>query len=227
MAGSAAFLEEYVALIGAMAKDCDSSYVPEFMLGMSAYDAKNYVSQHLSTYSIYDQHRYALSKDDWQTRYENLNDAIMEDGVYFMYEDSPTHAKENMKEAYVRKEIMKEDLKKMGSFDKYFGSEGRAMRKYVKTVESALKNAGFTEKAVQEAMYDSARSASLENEYEGCHIYLDLKYKAHADGSEAEFEREFRMRNINDYTVDETDNVKDKVQFNPGDVESLPKNRRR
>ena len=223
MSGSAQFLEEYVAIIGAMAKDVDSSYEPEFMLGMTASDAKNYVSGHLNSFTIHDQLRHSLSKDDWQTRFENLNDATMEDGEYLNYETATTGGKGNMKETYMRKEMIKADLKSMNFFKRYFSQEGKMMRKYIKTAEEALKKAGFTKTAAREAEIESTRTAALENEYEGCYIYIDSKFTAHAEGREAEFEHEFRMRNINDDTTLENENVKESVQFKAGDIDNVSK----
>jgi hypothetical protein len=217
-------LEEYVAIIGAMAKDVDSSYEPEFMLGMTVNDAKNYVSHHLNTFSIHDQMKHSFAKDNWQKRFENLNDATMEDDAYLDYSSASTGEKDNMKEAYMHKELVKAELKEMNFFKRYFSAEGKMMRKYIKTAEEALKKVGFTKKAAREAEIEYTRTAALDNEYEGCHTYMENKFTAHAEGREEEFEREFRLRNINDDTVAENDNVKEPVNFREGDFESLSKN---
>ena len=224
MSGSSGFLEEYVNLIGAMAKDVDAGYEPEFMLGMTVSDAKNYVSHHLNTYSLYEQTKHSLSKDNWQVRYENLSEATMEDDEYLDYSTATTGQKENMKESYIRKQIVQEELNNMNIFKRYFSSEGKKMRAFVKAAEDALKKVGFTKKAAREAEIEYTRTASLENEYEGCHTYMDLKFTAHAEGREEELEREFRLRNINDDTVAENDNNKEVVQFKAGEIDGASKN---
>ena len=224
MSGSSGFLEEYVNLIGAMAKDVDAGYEPEFMLGMTVSDAKNYVSHHLNTYSVYEQTKHSLSKDNWQVRSENLSEATMEDDEYLDYSTATTGQKENMKESYIRKQIVQEELNNMNIFKRYFSSEGKKMRAFVKAAEDALKKAGFTKKAAREAEIEYTRTASLENEYEGCHTYMDLKFTAHAEGREEELEREFRLRNINDDTVAENDNNKEVVQFKVGEIDGASKN---
>ena len=224
MSGSAGFLEEYVNLIGAMAKDVDGSYEPEFMLGMTVSDAKNYVSHHLNTYNLYEQTKHGLSKDNWQVRYENLSDATMEDDEPLDYNTATVGQKENMKEAYIRGQIVQEELNNMNIFKRYLSSEGRKMRAFVKATEDALKSAGFSKKAAREAEIEYSRTATLENEYEGCHIYMENKFTAHAEGREEEFEREFRLRNINDDTAVENDNNKEVVQFKVGEIDGASKN---
>ena len=183
MAGAPQFLEEYVSIIHAMAKDIDDKYEPEFMLGMDAGEAKNYVSAHLNTYTCYDQTVHSLQQEGWEAAMELVRSSTYSKvkDEYRNYATSNETRQGNMKETYVRKEHVKKQLKNMGFFKKYFSEEGRNMRKYVKAAESALTKVGFTERAAKEAEIEFGRTATLENEYEACYKYMDKKFKAHAE----------------------------------------------
>ena len=122
MAGSPRFLEEYVSIIHAMAKDIDDKYEPEFMLGMDAREAKNYISAHLNTFTRYDQTVYGLQQEGWEEAMDLVRVSTYSKikNEYRDYATADESRQCGMRETYVRKEHVKKQLKDMGFFKKYF-----------------------------------------------------------------------------------------------------------
>ena len=215
MAGAPQFLEEYVSIINVMAKDIDDKYEPEFMLGMDAKEAKNYVSAHLNTFTSYDQTVYGLQQEGWEEAMNLVRSSTYSKtkNEYHNYAKSNETRQGNMKETYVRKEYVKKQLQDMGFFKKYFSEEGRNMRRYVKAAESALKKVGFTERAAKEAEIEFGRTATLEKEYEACYKYMDDKFKAHAEGKNDILKEQATNRN----------NQREHIHFKKGEIDTSVK----
>lgn len=171
------FLEDYVSIIEAMAKDIDETYKPEYMLGMSASDAKNLISAQLSSYSRYEEAEYRLETDGWEV----AQDTAKSSGFPKLDEDQRDYAKFDeedqglVKETYIRKMIVEKKLSSMGFFEKIFSSKGRAMRNFVKTAERVLKDVKFPKAAEKEAEYEYSYSVAAEGEYKLYHSLIEEK----------------------------------------------------
>ena len=191
MSGATAFLEQYVDMITAMAKDIDATFEPEFMLGIASKDAKNLVSGFLSSYSRYDESKHTLKTEGWETafelvercRYSRFEDKVRE------YSKADENVQNDIKETYIRKKIVQEELNSHGFFWRLFHrSDVKTMRNYIGAAERALADVGFPKEAAKEADADFAQSAALETEYAACHDYFDEKFKAEAERLQAENE---------------------------------------
>lgn len=182
MASPAQFLEQFTNIIGAMAKDLDPSYAPKYMLGLSAREAKNLVSDQLNSYTCLDETMYSLKRDGWEealrlveiTRKDVLTNEIRD------YATTDDEHKAGMYHLHVRKEAVKKELKDNGFWWRLFNrSEAKQMRAYITAAENALRDVNFTEEAKIEAAAEFAKAAALESDYQLSYELVDKNYKDH------------------------------------------------
>ena len=196
------FLEEYISIIDAMAKHCDKTYEPKFMLGMNETEVKFMISNHLNTFSRLEETKYRMRTQGWEesladiekSRYSRVNNAIR------IYANQDENEKSYIKETYIRKKAVKEELDKMGFFAKYFSAEGRAMRKYVKTAERALKDVEFPKHMEKQTEIEYCGSAVGEFEFETNYKFVEERFKQEQEKAQ---ERE----NLEEKKIEQKENV--------------------
>ena len=233
MSNAMSFLEEYVSIINAMAKDVDDTYEPEFMLGMELSESQNLIDEHLNAYTRFEQSKYNFKTNGWRYALKFIEEArySKEDKAVRNYATSDEVEQSKMKETYVRKQMVKDELATMGFFQKYFSFQGIAMRYYVRTAERALKDVKFPKEAEREAVEDFAKSVTAENEYQVYHNVVAEKYQEYAASKIAAqqptvnttVKEEKPIVNDVQKTVTEQKNEKESVSILPEDLNGTKK----
>ena len=180
MARPAKFLEEYTEIIGAMAKDIDNTYAPEFMLGMTSREAKNLVSDQLNIFTRFEETMYTLKRDGWNEALNIVNQVKFskENNRIRNYATADEEHQAGMMDVYMRKEGVKKELSSKNFFWRLFSSEGRAMRNYVKVAEDALKAVNFPEEAAKSAEVEYAQASAIETAYEESYREIDNRFES-------------------------------------------------
>ena len=183
MAKEAEFLEEYVSIINSMAMDIDSSHEPTFMLGMDINEAKELVNVHMNAFTKQDNLRFTLKSNGWE--YEARNAARTKESFTtprkVEYNNATEEEKGKIKEAFICKEIVKEELKSIGFFRKYFTKEGKAMRDYLKVLDDTLKEVSFPREEHAAVKQEFSRGNMTDGDSKVVNSYIDLKYGMHVN----------------------------------------------
>ena len=233
MANAVSFLEQYISIINAMAKDADDTYEPEFMLGMELSEAQNLINFHLDAYTRLEQAKHDLKTNGWRYALKLVEDArySKQDKTVRNYATADEEEQGKMSETYIRKQMVKEELETMGFFQKYFSIQGILMRYYVRTAERALKDVKFPKEAEERAVNEFSKSVTLENEYEIYHNAVAEIYTEHAKSKNVEQQPTTNIANNekkkgdNDLqkTVTEQINKKGSVSILPKDLNDTKK----
>ena len=184
MAKAPEFLEEYVHIINCMAEEVDSSYEPTFMLGMKAEETKELAKAHVNAYTQYEYLKQSLLTDDWEISKGIAERAKISSftGNPIKYNSATDDQKLRIRETYIHAEIVKQELKNMGFFRKYFSTLGRTMRDYLKTAENSLKAVEFPKKAEDATKREFERSMMPDSDANTILNYVDEKYSRFARG---------------------------------------------
>ena len=158
------FLLGYVEIANECVKELHPAYVPPFMFGMKQKAVKNILKKQFESYTRRDEARYELLNADsissWREDVEFSRAG--NDGKVREYEKESDVNKGYIKETYVRKEIVKQELKDMGFWRRWFTRRARELKAFVKDAEKALKDVKFTKQGEKEAIEDYKAPARQE-----------------------------------------------------------------
>ena len=174
------FFKQYLNIISAMATDIDPNFKASFMFGFKKNEVKNFMSAHLSTYSRYDESKFDLKHPDWQMELEGIETARYDSDRNRVrnYEEEEDHYKDEIKNVYMHKEIIKEILNEKGFFWKLIHrGDVQKMNNYIRRAEETLREVNFTFNGEQEAKAEFAQSASLEYEYEQIYDEVEQEFE--------------------------------------------------
>ena len=152
------FLLGYVKIANECVKELNPAYLPPFMFGMTQNEVKNIFKKQFESYTRRDEARHDLlnvgSLGSWKEDVEFSRAGY--DGKVREYEKAEEREKGYIKETYVRKEIVKQELKDMGFWRRWFSDSRRAreLKAFVKAAEKALKDVKFTKEGEKEAIAD-------------------------------------------------------------------------
>ena len=152
------FLLGYVKIATECVKELNPTYLPPFMFGMTQGEVKNIFNKQFGSYTRRDEARHdflnvnGLSswKEDVEFSRADYNGKVRD------YEKEAEREKGYIKETYIRKEIVKQELKDMGFWRRWFSQSRRAreLKAFVKAAEKALKDVKFTKEGEKEAIAD-------------------------------------------------------------------------
>ena len=152
------FLLGYVKIANECVKELNPAYLPPFMFGMTQNEVKNIFKKQFESYTRRDEARHDLlnvgSLGSWKEDVEFSRAGY--DGKVREYEKAEEREKGYIKETYVRKEIVKQELRDMGFWRRWFSQSRRAreLKAFVKAAEKALKDVKFTKEGEKEAIAD-------------------------------------------------------------------------
>lgn len=152
------FLLGYVKIANECVKELNPAYLPPFMFGMTQNEVKNIFKKQFESYTRRDEARHDLlnvgSLGSWK---EDVDFSRADyNGKVRDYEKEAEREKGYIKETYIRKEIVKQELRDMGFWRRWFSQSRRAreLKAFVKAAEKALKDVKFTKEGEKEAIAD-------------------------------------------------------------------------
>lgn len=177
------FLTGYIDIIAACAQEMDPNYRPEFMLGMKKDESKKMLENMFASYT----HREDLH--DNINNYEDIREGI--EDIDFLryrqgtktlrnYEDEPKEIQGNIRDLYMHKEVMKEEMKQRNIFWRWFSRDAWAMRKYIKVAEQTLKDVQFPRTAEKLAKEELNAPAVREDYRKQAAESIDKHFEKHA-----------------------------------------------
>ena len=152
------FLLGYVKIANECVKELNPAYLPPFMFGMTQNEVKNIFKKQFESYTRRDEARHDLlnvgSLGSWKEDVEFSRAGY--DGKVREYDKEADREKGYIKETYIRKEIVKQELRDMGFWRRWFSQSRRAreLKAFVKAAEKALKDVKFTKEGEKEAIAD-------------------------------------------------------------------------
>lgn len=179
------FLTGYVDIIAACAQDMDPNYRPEFMLGLSKDKSKEMLEKMFASYT----HREDLR--DNIINYEGVRGGL-EDIEFLKYKPGTTtfrnYADEasdptiqgNMRDLYMRKEVLKNEMQQRNFLWRWFSRDAWAMRKYIKEAEQTLKAVQFPRDAEKLAKEELNAPAVREDYRKQAAGSMDKHFAKHA-----------------------------------------------
>ena len=175
------FLLGFVKIANECAKEFTPNYVPPFMFGMTQKEFKNIVQKQFEGYTRRDEARHDLLhvnglsswKEDVEFSRADYNGKVRE------YDKEADREKGYIKETYIRKEIVKQELRDMGFLRRWFSRRARELKAFVKDAEQALKDVKFTKDGEKEAIADfkapAARHDDVKLTYQAVGTYYERK----------------------------------------------------
>lgn len=152
------FLLGYVKIATECAKEINPNYQPQFMLGMTQDDVKDFFNKQLGSYTRRDEARHDLiNVHGVKNCMEDIEFSRADNnGNVRNYATAEEKEKGYIKETYIRKEIVKQELRNLGFWRKWFdrSRKAREMREFVKAAEKALKDVKFTKEGIKDAIAD-------------------------------------------------------------------------
>ena len=162
------FLLGYVKIATECVKELNPTYLPPFMFGMTQGEVKNIFNKQFGSYTRRDEARHdflnvnGLSswKEDVEFSRADYNGKVRD------YEKEAEREKGYIKETYIRKEIVKQELRDMGFWRRWFSQSRRAreLKAFVKAAEKALKDVKFTKEGEKEAIADFKAPAARQDD---------------------------------------------------------------
>ena len=152
------FFLGYVKIANECVKELNPAYLPPFMFGLTQNEVQNIFKKQFESYTRRDEARHDLlnvgSLGSWKEDVEFSRAGY--DGKVREYEKAEEREKGYIKETYVRKEIVKQELKDMGFWRRWFSDSRRAreLKAFVKAAEKVLKDVKFTKEGEKEAIAD-------------------------------------------------------------------------
>ena len=152
------FLLGYVKIATECVKELNPTYLPPFMFGLTQDEVKNIFKKQFESYTRRDEARHDLlnvgSLRSWKEDVEFSRAGY--DGKVREYDKEADREKGYIKETYIRKEIVKQELRDMGFWRRWFSDSRRAreLKAFVKAAEKALKDVKFTKEGEKEAIAD-------------------------------------------------------------------------
>lgn len=176
------FLIGYAQIATECAKELTPNYQPQFMFGMTQAEIKDAFKKQLGSYTRRDEARHDLVNiHGVRNCMEDIENARVDykTGKVRDYEKESERVKGFIREAYVRKEIIKGELRSMGLWDRWFSRRARELRTFIKASEKALKDVKFTRQGVKDAIAEfnapAARNDDVKNIYAAVDIYYSVK----------------------------------------------------
>ena len=163
------FLLGFVKIANECVKEFTPNYVPPFMFGMTQKEVKNILKKQFEGYSRRDEARHDLlhitGVKSWQDDVEFSRAGY--DGRVREYEKEDEREKGYIRETYMRKEIVKQELSDMGFWRRWFSESRRArqLKTFVKLAEKALKDVKFTKEGEKEAIAEYKEPAARKEDY--------------------------------------------------------------
>ena len=179
------FLTGYIDVIAACAQEMDPNYRPEFMLGLSKDKSKEMLSNMFASYT----HREDLR--DNIINYEGVRSGLG-DIEFLKYkpgtktfrnyndEASDPTIQGNMRDLYMRKEVLKDEMKQRNIFWRWFSRDAWAMSKYIKEAERTLKAVQFPKTAENLAKEELSAPAVREDYRKQASGSMDIHFDKHA-----------------------------------------------
>ena len=159
------FLLGFIKIANECVKEITPNYVPPFMFGMTQKEVKNIFKKQFGSYTRRDDARHDLLNisgiQSWRTDLGYLK-IVSIDGKVREGEKAAELVKSNIKEVYIRKEIVKQELKDMVFWRRWFSRRARELKAFVKDAEKALKDVKFTKEGETEAIADFKAPARKE-----------------------------------------------------------------
>ena len=152
------FFLGYVKIANECVKELNPAYLPPFMFGLTQNEVQNIFKKQFESYTRRDEARHDLlnvgSLRSWKEDVEFSRAGY--DGKVREYEKEAEREKGYIKETYIRKEIVKQELKDMGFWRRWFSDSRRAreLKAFVKAAEKVLKDVKFTKEGEKEAIAD-------------------------------------------------------------------------
>lgn len=168
------FLTGYADVLSACVQELDPTYRHDYMFGIGRDQAKKLLEDMMASYTCRDNLRdeminyngYRTQLEDIEFMKYKVNTNIVRN--YAEEESNNGLLQGNMRELYMRKEILKDEMKQRNFLWRWFSRDARAMRKYVKTAEEALKAVQFPPEAealAKEEMKAPAVRANYRKDY--------------------------------------------------------------
>ena len=152
------FLLGYVKIANECVKELNPAYLPPFMFGMTQNEVKNIFKKQFESYTRRDEARHDFLNVNGLRSWKEDVDFSRADynGKVRDYEKEAEREKGYIKETYIRKEIVKQELRDMGFWRRWFSQSRRAreLKAFVKAAEKALKDVKFTKEGEKEAIAD-------------------------------------------------------------------------
>ena len=177
------FLLGYVKIATECVKELNPTYLPPFMFGLTQDEVKNIFKKQFESYTRRDEARHDLlnvgSLRSWKEDVEFSRAGY--DGKVREYDKEADREKGYIKETYIRKEIVKQELRDMGFWRRWFSDSRRAreLKAFVKAAEKALKDVKFTKEGEKEAIADfkapAARHDDVKLTYQAVGTYYEIK----------------------------------------------------
>lgn len=169
MASAPLFYKQYAELFAEMAKEIDQNYTPKPFLGVSLREAVRLQEEQLGSYTRRDQTAYSMkkyvSREDLVDEAEFVRNDHVNEGATRDYKTMHESVKGNARELYVRKELVREELKNAGFFWRLFHrSEVREKRAYIRLAEEVLEQVHFPEEAKVQAVKEHNATSVIADE---------------------------------------------------------------
>lgn len=150
------FLLGFVKIANECVKELNPAYLPPFMFGLTQNEVKNIFKKQFESYTRRDEARHDLlhvnGLSSWKEDVEFSRADY--DGKVREYDKESDVNKGYIKETYIRKEIVKQELKDMVFWRRWFSRRARELKAFVKDAEKALKDVKFTKEGEKEAIAD-------------------------------------------------------------------------
>ena len=188
------FFMKYANIISACATAIDPSYRPKYMLGLTLEESKTMLKNMMDSYTLREDVRNELlhvyTVDDTMAE---INRSRVDSKTNTVRNYATAKPLEQMwiRTTYMRKEILKDELKNMGFWSWAFSSEAWTMRKIIRTAERALKDVKFTKEGVAEAKREASAPAPRPGVKIAPFNNIESCYKEHWKQTEREFKNSF------------------------------------